>query len=54
MAAYCYVWRKTSGWLVNTASEATEADRFARRAVASGRADAVALARRSRPAGVRE
>ena len=45
MAAYCYVWRKTSGWMVDTSSEAAEADRFARRAVASGRADAVALAR---------
>jgi TolB-like protein len=55
MAAYCYVWRKVSGWTVNRARRAAkrrkrlsvqetgEAERLARRAVDLGQDDAVAL-----------
>jgi TolB-like protein len=45
MAAWCYVWRKANGWVVDRASEYAEAERLARSAVALGRDDAVALAR---------
>jgi TolB-like protein len=44
MAAYCYVRRKVNGWMTDQAHESAEAGRLARRAVDSGRDDAVALA----------
>ena len=44
MAAFCYVWRKVSGWTVNRAQEIGEAERLARQAVDLGHDDAVALA----------
>jgi TolB-like protein len=44
MAAFCYVWRKVNGWMVDQAQETAEAGRLARRAVDSGQDDAVALA----------
>ena len=43
VAAWCYVWRKTQGWVTDFAQEATEATRLARRAVALGKDDAIAL-----------
>ena len=45
MAAYCRVWRKTNGWMTNSAQEITEASRLAWRAVELGGDDAVALCR---------
>ena len=45
MAAWCYVWRKANGWVTDRAKEVAEAERLARRAVALGKDDAVALAR---------
>jgi TolB-like protein len=45
MAAWCYVWRKANGWVADRAKEYAEAERLARRAVALGKNDAVALAR---------
>jgi TolB-like protein len=45
MAAYCYVWRKTNGWMTDRAQEITEAARLVRRTVELGKDDAVALAR---------
>jgi TolB-like protein len=45
MAAYCYVWRKTNGWMTNPTQETSEASRLARRAVELGGDDAVALCR---------
>ena len=45
MAAWCYVWRKANGWVTDRANEVAEAERLARRAVALGKDDAVALAR---------
>jgi tetratricopeptide (TPR) repeat protein len=42
-AAWCYVWRKTQGWVADGAHENTEATRLAGRAVALGKDDAVAL-----------
>jgi TolB-like protein len=45
MAAYCYIWRKSSGWMGNQAQEVAEASRFARRAVELARDDPVTLAR---------
>jgi TolB-like protein/class 3 adenylate cyclase len=42
-AAWCYVWRKTQGWVTNGAQEKIEATRLARRAVELGKDDAVAL-----------
>ena len=45
MAAWCYVWRKANGWLVDRDTEIAEAMRMARKAVELGRDDAVALAR---------
>jgi adenylate cyclase len=45
MAAWCYVWRKLNGWLVNGAQETTEGAQLARRAVECGRDDAIALCR---------
>ena len=44
MAAYCYLWRKVNGWIVNYEQEMGEAGRLARRAVDLGQDDAVALA----------
>jgi adenylate cyclase len=44
MAAFCYVWRKVNGWIINYAQEIGEAGRLARRAVDLGQDDAVALA----------
>ncbi len=43
MAARCYPQRKTSGWLVDPAVEASEAERLAWRAAELGRDDAMAL-----------
>jgi len=45
MAAWCYVWRKANGWMTDRVQEIAEAERLARRAVALGKDDAVALAR---------
>jgi TolB-like protein/tetratricopeptide (TPR) repeat protein len=45
MGAWCYVWRKANGWVIDRAKEYAEAERLARRAVALGKDDAVALAR---------
>jgi TolB-like protein len=45
MAAWCYVWRKANGWVTDRVKEFAEAERLARRAVALGKDDAVALAR---------
>jgi tetratricopeptide (TPR) repeat protein len=45
MAAWCYVWRKSNGWMINRAQEIAEAERLARRAVELGKDDAVAPAR---------
>ncbi len=45
IAAWCYVWRKANGWMVDRAGEIAEAERFARRAVALGKDDAATLAR---------
>jgi TolB-like protein len=44
MAAWCYVWRKANGWTIDR-QEVAEAERLARRAVALGKDDAVALTR---------
>jgi TolB-like protein len=45
MAAWCYVWRKLNGWMIDGAKETAEAERLARRAVELGKDDAVALSR---------
>jgi tetratricopeptide (TPR) repeat protein len=45
MAAYCYVWRKTNGWMIDVTQETIEASRLAWRAVELGSEDAVALCR---------
>jgi len=45
MAAYCYIWRKANGLMIDRVQEITETARLARRAVELGRDDAVALAR---------
>ena len=45
MAAWCCVWRKANGWVTDRVKEFGEAERLARRAVALGKDDAVALAR---------
>jgi TolB-like protein/class 3 adenylate cyclase/Tfp pilus assembly protein PilF len=42
-AAHCYVYRKANGWMLDRAQETAEASWLARRAVAMGRGDAVAL-----------
>src|SRR5262249_4167439 len=42
-AAFCYVYRKVNGWMVDRALEGAEAVRLARRAIDLGRDDAVAL-----------
>ncbi len=43
MAAWCYVQRKVSRWMTDRVKETSEAARLARRAVALGKEDAVAL-----------
>jgi tetratricopeptide (TPR) repeat protein len=43
MAAWCYSWRKMSGWMVDRATEITETARLARQAVDLGKKEAVAL-----------
>jgi TolB-like protein len=45
MAAYCYVWRKTNGWMSDPKQETSEASRLACQAVELGGNDAVALCR---------
>ena len=45
MAAWCYVWRKVNDWMTDPAREIVEGTRLARRAVALGQDDAVALTR---------
>ena len=45
MAAWCYIWRKLNGWVVDRAQETSEGARLARRAVELGKDDAVALSR---------
>ncbi|MBI5910961.1 MAG: winged helix-turn-helix domain-containing protein [Betaproteobacteria bacterium] len=45
VAAWCYVWRKANGWMVDRKREIAEAERLARQAVALGKDDAAALAR---------
>lgn len=45
MAAYCYVQRKSYGWITDWPREAAECARLARRAAELGRDDAVALSR---------
>lgn len=45
MAAWCYAWRKISGWMADPAREIAEGARLAWRAVELGKVDAVALAR---------
>jgi TolB-like protein/Tfp pilus assembly protein PilF len=45
MAAWCYVWRKANGWMTDWVQEIAEAERLARRAIALGKDDAIALAR---------
>ena len=45
MAAYCYVWRKTNGWMTDPVQETSEASRLALRAVELGSDDAIALFR---------
>jgi len=44
MAASCYLWRKSNGWMSNPANEIAEAARLAQRAVEFGKDDATALA----------
>src|SRR5215831_400418 len=45
MAAWCYIWRKLNGWVVDPAQEASEGVRLAKRAVELGKDDALALSR---------
>ena len=45
MAAWCYVWRKINGWMIDSAQEIAEGARLAKRAVELGKDDAVALSR---------
>jgi TolB-like protein len=45
MAAWCHVWRKVNGWMIDRLTETAEGARLARRAVELGRDDAVALTR---------
>jgi TolB-like protein len=44
MCAYCYVWRSSSGWVVDRESDSAEAERWARKAARFGANDPVALA----------
>ena len=43
MAAWCYVWRKLNGWMMEPAQDIAVTKRLAERAAALGRDDAVAL-----------
>ena len=43
MAAYCYVWRKANGWVVDRSRETAEAATLAHKAAELGRDDAIAL-----------
>ncbi len=45
MAAWCHVWRKVNGWMVDCPREMAEGARLARRAIELGADDAVALTR---------
>jgi TolB-like protein len=45
MAAWCYVWRKLNGWMIDRVQEIAEGERLARRAVELDKDDAVALCR---------
>jgi adenylate cyclase len=45
MAAWCYIWRKLNGWVIDRTQETSEGARLARRAVELGKDDAVALSR---------
>jgi TolB-like protein len=45
MAAWCYIWRRLNGWVVDRAQENSEGARLAKRAVELGKDDAVALSR---------
>jgi len=45
MAAWCYVWRKLNGWMIDRAQETAEAARLARRSIELGKDDAIALSR---------
>jgi adenylate cyclase len=45
MAAFCFVWRKTNGWMADRAQELAEAEQLARRSIELGKDDAVALCR---------
>jgi adenylate cyclase len=45
MAAWCYIWRKLNGWVIDSAQETSEGARLAWRAVELGKDDAVALSR---------
>src|SRR5262249_45432603 len=45
MAAWCYIWRRLNGWVVDRAQETSEGGRLAKRAVELGKDDAVALSR---------
>ncbi len=40
LAAYCYVWRRANGWMVDRTRETAESERLAHRAVELGRDDA--------------
>jgi len=44
MAALCYCWRKSSGWMTDRAREVAETARLARRGVSLGRDDGAVLA----------
>jgi TolB-like protein len=45
MATWCYVQRKSNGWMMDRSQEIEETSRLARRAVSLGKQDAVALSR---------
>ena len=45
MAAWCHLWRKANGWMIDRSQEIAEGARLARRAIELGRDDAVALTR---------
>jgi TolB-like protein len=45
MAAWCYIWRKLNGWVIDRVQETSEGTRLARRAVELGKNDPVALSR---------
>jgi adenylate cyclase len=45
MAAFCFVWRKTNGWMADRTQEVREAEWLARRAIELGKDDALALCR---------